>query len=426
MAKQIFRQPTLERLASPEKLDTPARLVGAPGWLVLLGFIIALGFGGVWSLSVQAPVSVTAQGILIDRAGLVEVSADRSGRLEVLDLTPGAVVEAGAIVARMGQADLQRDLVATAAKLADARQRQERFETFFAEQKAREAQSDKARRGTIENTLAVLQERVVLLDERVATTAELFRKQVVVQDRLLLAQVAAADARERVSALEEEALRLGLAAVERESERRIRMLDEALAVEEAERDVERLTARLADQQVIRTTHAGRVVEVKVNAGDVIARGDALATLTPIDSEGELEAILYASPGEGKRITAGMVAEVSPSAVEREVFGFIVAEVLSVSPLPATPEGMRRTLRNDQLVAQLSAGGAPIEARVRLKLAETPTGFEWSASNGPSRGVGAGSLIKGKVIVDEVPVIDLLVPGLSVMLGADKIRPLLGG
>lgn len=316
----------------------------------------------------------------------------------------------------MSQSELLRALESAEARLADARLRFARFEGFYEDQKQREDQSDTARRETIARTLAVLRERVALLGERVEKTAALFEKNIVVQDRLLEAQIAAANAQERVSVLEEEALRLDLGAVERESERRIALLDEALNVEEQEREVARLSSQLGDQQEIRSPRAGRVVELKVNAGDVVQPGDALATLAPLDGAGELEAVLYAPPGEGKRIEPGMQAEVSPGAVEREVYGFVRAEVASVSPLPATEEGMRRTLQNDRLVSQLSARGAPIEARVRLiRDAGTPTGLAWSSSAGPARGVGAGTVVTGRVIVDTVPVIDLVIPGLSKFL-----------
>ncbi len=414
--KQIYRQAALDRLASPERLDAPARLVGGAEKLTLVAFILALGAALFWAVTARAPVTVEANGILIDRAGLVEISADRAGQLENFSLEPGAVVEAGVVVARLSQSDLRRDLDAAKARLDDARQRYERFERFFTEQKRREETSDAARSATISQTLDVLRERVTLLNERVAKTEELFAKKVVVQDRVLEAQIAAADARERVSALEEEALRLDLTSVERESERRITLLDEALNVEAEEREVDRLTSRLADRQVIRSAHSGRVVEVKVNAGDVVQPGDALATLAPLEGAGELEAVFYAPPSEGKRIEAGMIAEVSPGAVEREVFGFIRAEVASVSPLPATPEGMRRVLQNDQLVEQLSIGGAPIEVRLNLKLSpDTATGFEWSASDGPTGGVNAGTLLEGKVVVEERPLLDLMLPGATATL-----------
>ena len=411
--KIVYRQAALDRLAAPDAKDTHARLVSSPAWLILMTFVIAIVGVSLWSFTVKLPVKVTAQGILIDKAGLVEVSADRVGQLETLALVPGMIIEEGMIVAQMSQSELLRALETARAKLDDAQERHDRFVRFFEEQRRREVSSDAAREANIANAIGALQSRIELLDERVASTQALLDKKIVRQDRLIEVQVAAADARERLAVLEEENLRLRLASDERESQRTIALLDEALNVEEQEREVARLTAQLEDQQVIKSTHKGRVVEVKVNAGDVISLGDALATLAPADESAGLEVVFYASPGDGKLIEVGMPAEISPAGIEKEVYGYIVAEVSSVSPLPATREGMRRTLQNDQLVTQLSSGGAPFEVRARLVPADTAaSGFKWSSSDGPPRGVGAGALVQGKVIVDEVPVVDMIVPGLS--------------
>ena len=111
MAKRnIYRQAALDRLASPSAQDTHAKLVGRPAWLILLTFVAAIAGASVWAFSVRLPVTVTAEGILIDRAGLVEISADRVGRLETLDLAPGKIVDAGTIVAQMSQSELRRSL----------------------------------------------------------------------------------------------------------------------------------------------------------------------------------------------------------------------------------------------------------------------------------------------------------------------------
>jgi HlyD family secretion protein len=232
----------------------------------------------------------------------------------------------------------------------------------------------------------------------------------VLRDRLIEAEVAASDARERLAALEEEELRLDLDAIERESQQRLALLDEKLAVEDQEREVRRLTARLDAQQVVRSSHDGRIAEVKVNPGDVVQSGTPLATLAPTDEE-DLVGVLYVPPAQGKRVQPGMTTEISPTTVEREVYGHILGEVVSVAPLPATAEGMRRTLQNDQLVTQLSAEGAPIEVRIRLQRDDgTATRFAWSSSDGPDNGVNGGTLIEGRIVIERLPLIDLIVPG----------------
>lgn len=417
MAKDIFRKAALERLASPEKLDAPVRLVGASGWLVVLAFGAAIAGGVAWATTVKAPVKVTAQGILIDRVGLVEIVSERGGLLESVDLAPGDIIEAGQIVARMSQSELRRDLAAAKSKLADGKVRYQRLETFYAEQKSREGKTADERRATIERTRALLVDRLVLLDQKVENIAKLVARKLVLADKQIDAEVAASDTRERIAILEEEALRLNLDAIEKESSRTLALLDEGLEIEEKQRDIVRLNAQLSDQQVIRSSHAGRIAEVKINPGDVVQAGTALATLARVNKDGDLVVVLYVPPAEGKRVEPGMPVQVSPSTVEREVFGFIQGQVTNVAPLPATPEGMRRTLQNDQLVTQLSTGGAPIEVRVQLdRDPATQTGFAWSSSQGPAGGVNAGTLVQGRVIIDNVPLADLVLPGAAKMMG----------
>lgn len=106
----------------------------------------------------------------------------------------------------------------------------------------------------------------------------------------------------------------------------------------------------------------------------------------------------------------MTAEIAPTTVERNIFGHIPGRVLSVAPLPATPEGMRRVLQNAQLVTELTAAGAPIEVRIALSRdRRTVSGFAWSSSRGPKSRVSAGSIVRGRVVVDRKPVIAWLIP-----------------
>lgn len=75
----------------------------------------------------------------------------------------------------------------------------------------------------------------------------------------------------------------------------------------------------------------------------------------------------------------MAAAIEPRTVERVVYGQGPGRVLSVSSLPATPAGMRRTLRNGTLVQELLASGSVVEVRIALdRDPSTPTGFAWKS------------------------------------------------
>ncbi|MBY4891833.1 NHLP bacteriocin system secretion protein [Rhodobacteraceae bacterium N5(2021)] len=416
MARKIFRQAALERMASPERLDRPVRLVGASGWLVLLCLASLIGAGVFWAGVTMAPIKVRGEGILIDEAGLVELVSEQGGLLQSIDIAPGDLIEEGQVVARLSRSELRRELAGAQALLAD---QQERYSQLLAAQDARlarETSADARSLAALERTLEALRARLPVLQELALELVPLAERNVVPQSRLLEAQIAVADLEERISNLVEDAQDIEFQASEREATREFELLEERLAIDERVRVIARLEAQLSEERVIVSPYTGRVVELQVNAGDVLPLGGTLATLTQTGEGRALVALMFVPPEEGKRIEPGMLAEIAPTTVEREVFGHIHGEVIAVSELPATPEGMRRVLQNDQLVQQLSLEGAPIEVRIRLLPdADTETGFAWSASDGPVSGVNAGTLLGGQIVLEERPIIDLVIPGASVRL-----------
>ena len=84
MARQIFRQEALDRLASPEFLDRPVRIVRSAAWLGLTAFLVALIAAGAWAAIAEAPIKVVGQGIIMRQGGLSEITASEQGRIKEL------------------------------------------------------------------------------------------------------------------------------------------------------------------------------------------------------------------------------------------------------------------------------------------------------------------------------------------------------
>jgi len=421
MARQIFRQEALNRLASPELLDRPVRMVGSAAWLGLVALVCALFAGLAWAAVSKAPIKVTGQGIIVSEGGLVEITAFDQGRIQELYLRPGQAVAAGETVALIGQSDLTRQLENARASLTDARTRLDEITAFYTDSGARKRQADDDRLATIAETEALLKEQLKLLVERAQGIRGLVERKAMVRERLIDAEVDVNNTRERLANLDDERLLIALNRLDFESKRTIELLDQRLKVEEFEREVGRLTRLLADRELLVSPYDGRVVEVKVNPGDVIQPGSALATLATTHAEAadEVYGLLYVPPHDGKQVAAGMAVEIALTTVRREEFGYVIGRVVEVAPLPATFEGMRRTLQNDRLVEQLSGSGAPFEARVLLERdPATPSGFKWSSSRGADIDINAGTLFEGQVIVRHKRLASFLAPGLEQVFGDD--------
>ena len=91
----------------------------------------------------------------------------------------------------------------------------------------------------------------------------------------------------------------------------------------------------------------------------------------------------------------------------------------MSDFPVSPDGLRRTLRNDALVEVLSGKGAPVEVQIELQPdPELPSGFRWSSSVGPPAPVFSGTLATATVVVERRRPISMVIAVLKRTVGAN--------
>jgi multidrug efflux pump subunit AcrA (membrane-fusion protein) len=182
-----------------------------------------------------------------------------------------------------------------------------------------------------------------------------------------------------------------------------------------ERGAERKLAELVEQvnsaTTVRSPFAGRVLEIKVGAGDVVNRGTPLVSLQLVDDEKSgLEAVVYVPAASGHNITAGMPVQISPASAAREEYGFLLGKVTAVSGFPATREGMMRVLANASLVDSLSSGGAPFAIQAELLPDSTSrSGYRWSSSKGSRATINSGTLCEVLIKVREERPIEMVLP-----------------
>ncbi len=158
-------------------------------------------------------------------------------------------------------------------------------------------------------------------------------------------------------------------------------------------------------------YAGRVLEIKVDDGDLIERGTPILSIEALDEEpGELEVALYLPAAEGKKVRPGMSVQIAPSTVERERFGLLLGEVVSVGKFPVTRQGMLRVLGSEPLVEALSTGGPQIQVRADLTPdPDTPSGYTWSSSAGPPDPITSGTLCQVWITIREQRPLSLVLP-----------------
>ena len=148
--------------------------------------------------------------------------------------------------------------------------------------------------------------------------------------------------------------------------------------------------------------------MKKREGDQVRDGEVIAIVEP--PAALLEPVVFVPSQSGKRIRPGMEAQISPSTVKREEYGFIKGLVASVGDYPVSPDAVMTTLRNADVAKQFLGDSSKIEVRIALlTAAATPSGYAWSSSSGPPFKIDGGTPVTVSIVVDRRPPITKVLP-----------------
>ncbi|MGB8645073.1 MAG: NHLP bacteriocin system secretion protein [Anaerolineae bacterium] len=161
---------------------------------------------------------------------------------------------------------------------------------------------------------------------------------------------------------------------------------------------------------ITSPYQGRVVELTANKGDSVEHGTPLLSVEiGARDKNNLEGVIYVAPADGKKIKPDMLVQIEPATVKHETYGYLMGKVVSVSPFPVTQQEMLRVLGSQDLARTFSTQGTPIEVRVALTPAQTPSGYQWSSRIGPPDPVNSGTFSTALVKISEQRVLSLILP-----------------
>lgn len=434
-ARKSSRRVAAERLSTPDQLDQVIEVTRFPHWLLLGALVLLLITASIASVVMRLPIKVRGEGILINTEGVLTVTSDTEGRVEELRVKPGQRIRQGEVVALIAQPGLLQRFEAQQAELAEARNRKVTIEAFHLRMSKAKLETITNRRLALEQRREFAASRLHLLEEQLRAEERLRSEGILAERRLNETRTAINEAKDEVTSIDNELAQVKQVLDEQRLGQQRELLDLGLQISDLERQVAGLREELQRSSEVVSPYDGRVVEQQVNQGEIVERNGPLVSLLPLAVEddpkpalsrhslrppgpssppqGELLAMLYVPPAEGKKIRPGMSVQVAPTSIKREQYGFMMGQVESVAEVPSTEEGMMRILKNRQLVHQLSRTYAPFEVKVKLERdSTTPTGYRWSTSRGPEVEINVGTLCLGDVITRHERPISLLLPALG--------------
>ncbi|HEU5073369.1 MAG TPA: NHLP bacteriocin system secretion protein [Polyangiaceae bacterium] len=415
MNDHVYRKAALARLASPEQLHTLMRVTDPKAWLALVAASLLLATAVAWGILGSVPVKLSASGLLVYSGGLADVVAIGSGQVVALEVDVGDIVKRGDPVALAAAPELEAQISSLEQRLRELKINYQRNQALGGRDLDLRARVASEARRNIEAAILANQARASELEERLAKETRLLEQGLITGASVETTRDTLRSVRLSMETLRAEQGRLAVENFSAERTTQATLMAARLEMQDTEQRIKLLDERLRNESVVKSSHDGRVVEVRVNVGDLLVPGTPLVSLERLGKEGTLQALLYVDSRKGKLLQPGMDVQVAPSIVRKERDGVLLAKVKTVESFPSSRQGMLRVLNNEQLVTTLleETGGTPLAVRAELVPAkDTPTGYRWSSDTGADLVLSSGTRCDGWVITRSERPIALLFPSLA--------------
>ena len=106
---QIFSQEALDKLRSPEKLDTMLPITTPISWMALIAILVLLFSVVLWSIYGAFTVKADGMGLIMDSAGVLDITHVANGKISRLYVKPGMHIHKGDLIAHIDQAQQSAD-----------------------------------------------------------------------------------------------------------------------------------------------------------------------------------------------------------------------------------------------------------------------------------------------------------------------------
>ena len=413
---KVFRKVALERMSSPEQLDQLLRVTTPKSWLALVALIALLSTAVAWGYLGQLTTKVIGEGVLIRSGGVQSVVPLGAGQVLDIKVRVGDHISAGQVIGTVAQPSLLERIRIAKGQLADALKEKDEVFKVRSDRIRLQLEFLKRQRANLEREILELQQEAKIVEQQIPVDEELLAKGLVTKQQVYLTRQKLVGIQGSISSRQAQIVQMDSAEFQTENESLEANLQNKNKITDLRRAVEILETQLETESKVVSPYAGQVLEVKVSPGSIVQVGTSIISLHP-DVE-NLEALVYVPAAKAKEVHTGMEAEISPSTVKREEYGFIRGKVAFVSDYPVTEAALMRVFENAPLVRSLSAGGPVTEIRVNMEVdPSTPTGYRWSSRQGAPVKLSGGTICMGEIVTRKQKPISMVFPYVKEKIGA---------
>ena len=372
--------------------------------------LFAFVFGGVcaiaWLLFGSIPQRVEGLGEVNTQGGLFKISSVYRGQIAKKNISLNDSVKDGQVLFLLKQPELENSIREVKEELALFRAKKEEIKSGNALSYSLKSNAVAIETKRIQMQISETKKTIAFLREKLNQNRKLYDNGLITYSDLFEIEKSLAEERANMAGLKETLQGLTLSTQEWK-------LDKDLGEQDIDREIRKLLKRIADlesEYLLKTeiisTVTGNVVQINVDLGDEVSPGGHLAS---IEVPGNLENYrldLYVPFSANAEISEGMMVEIEPYTVDRNLYGWLKGRVLDVNHFVSSGAGLADELANRSLAGLIGQKGPVYKITVQLETdPSTKSGFAWSNKKGPPFAVSLGTLCKAYVKVKEKAPID---------------------
>ena len=352
MKRDIFRKSALDRIASLDQLDQTMTVIKPSNVLGIISVGILVIAAMLWGFFGSVPDIVKGSGVLVNIDHVVSVKYSYQGAIKNIFVSRGDKVYSGQIIARIERQDI----------LDQIRVQEKKLEG-----------------------LQIMKDMITSAHKNGGNKSQVLKR---LYDQGLITENEYVNSRQTEINIDQQ-------------------------ITEAKQQILVLNEHYQTSTQVLANCTGVIMEVPVRRGDYIQPGGTIAVIESSNNAAAIEALIYFSGADGKKILPGMKIGIVPTTVKQEEYGYIQGLITDVSPFPVSDNYLISSLQNTSLATTFHQIPNPIE--VKVSIIPDPTtysGYKWSSSKGPAQKIGAGYMCTATVTTSSKHPVELLIPTLK--------------
>lgn len=395
----------------PEHLNEAIQLTSRSTWILLIALALCVVGVVVWGLLGRLVFHANGQGvILLDHSVVADVVARAGGTVAQIHVKPGDTVARGDLLVTVTLDEIaERRKQALAAAQAQ-RSEYEKYQKTSSADVARRRQNLDQEVTSLKASLVASEKNRAMLQTLYENYVSEVKKGLATRNQEQATFDRLTSVGDSIRQMTDQIQKLQTAQIEFEDQVSRALAEIRMKVIAAEASYRDLQVQFEIGSAIRSPVDGTVSEITTQPNTTVAAGMKLVVIESNTSEKRMVVHAYLPIDQGKRVTVGMPALISPTSVDEQIYGSMKGQVRKASMLPVSREGLLAVLGDETLVNTMMAAGAPMSIEIALDAdPDAKDGLRWTSAASPPTAITPGTTAAARVVVDRVAPLSLVLP-----------------